>query len=425
MITANIQRRGGDNKALYGETDRRENLYAIDRTKEDPAFVDLLNQQACSVACMTLKQFLIKEGDGTRYRWRQEIISTLGQRKNLADGEAFSDEPVLGYGTAWLFSEQAVLTAAHCVCLEDSNELDRPRIRKTRLVFNVRMVQKGECKTTSEKNEVYKVEQVTLHNFSRSPQPEGWNDWAILKLDRKVEGRIPLKINFGDIVNGTRLYMMGHPNGIPLKRAKDAQLTKTLQTVGYFDCNVDAFAGNSGSPVFNEETNEVVGMLCAGKPDYDLDLIQSKPGQMKYKVHYVTPEERLLGDEKCQKMSPLDLVKNYINQELKIAEAVEGLNLKGICQNTGCSTFQLEFFINKKFGEFDLGREMVEHDCPYCGRLALLVSIISLKSCVFSYQAVNEEGEPLMVENEKEEAEVSMDLSDWKFCRIKVDSIIL
>jgi subtilisin-like proprotein convertase family protein len=97
------------------------------------------------------------------------------------------------------------------------------------------------------------------------------NDLAIIKLDRSVEDREPLKIRTeGEIELGTPLVVIGHPSGLPTKIA-DSAFVRNNENPNYFVTNLDTFAGNSGSAVFNAETFEVEGILVRGETDYIFD----------------------------------------------------------------------------------------------------------------------------------------------------------
>jgi V8-like Glu-specific endopeptidase len=97
-------------------------------------------------------------------------------------------------------------------------------------------------------------------------------DWAIVKLDRNVEGRQPLSIRReGQIQDNQAVYVIGHPRGLPQKYAGNASV-RNNQATTHFVANLDVFGGNSGSPVFNDSTHEVEGILVRG----DLDFVRVK-----------------------------------------------------------------------------------------------------------------------------------------------------
>ncbi len=67
-----------------------------------------------------------------------------------------------------------------------------------------------------------------------------------------------------------KLYVIGHPSGLPTKVADGAQVCTQKGT--HFSANLDTYGGNSGSAVFNAKTNEVVGILVRGANDYTYDM---------------------------------------------------------------------------------------------------------------------------------------------------------
>jgi len=95
---------------------------------------------------------------------------------------------------------------------------------------------------------------------------------AIVKLDRPVVGRKPAKVttrsSSGDIKN-TEVYIIGHPCGLPLKVARDPKSVVSKVYDVTFQARLDAFGGNSGSPVFNSSTHCVEGILVQGKVDFE------------------------------------------------------------------------------------------------------------------------------------------------------------
>jgi len=68
------------------------------------------------------------------------------------------------------------------------------------------------------------------------------------------------RIGRDDIGFGTEVYMIGHPSGLPQKVAVNASV-RSLEGAAYFYTSLDAFQGNSGSPVFDRNTGEVIGIL--------------------------------------------------------------------------------------------------------------------------------------------------------------------
>ena len=63
------------------------------------------------------------------------------------------------------------------------------------------------------------------------------------------------------------LIMIGHPSGLPQKIAGGARVRDNSPS-SHFVANTDSYGGNSGSPIFNEATHEVEGILVRGVTDY-------------------------------------------------------------------------------------------------------------------------------------------------------------
>lgn len=92
----------------------------------------------------------------------------------------------------------------------------------------------------------------------------GSQDFALVRLEKEVKGRKPLKLATEAPGMYERVSMLGHPMGLPMKYTDNAEVF-SVENDRSFLTNLDAFSGNSGSPVFNER-NEVVGVLVAGNP---------------------------------------------------------------------------------------------------------------------------------------------------------------
>ena len=132
-----------------------------------------------------------------------------------------------------------------------------------------------------------------------------FEDYAIIKLDRPVTGVKPLRFRKkGKVRSGAKLYVIGHPDGIPMKVTDGAKVRSFIKLnlsmpedfffekhdfydnrSDVFVANLDMFAGNSGSPVFNARTGLVEGILVEGEDDYkfDANLGCMRPNQINNK----------------------------------------------------------------------------------------------------------------------------------------------
>jgi hypothetical protein len=191
-------------------------------------------------------------------------IPTL-EAKNLARGVAsISGRPersvhARGYCTAFLIAPDRALTAGHCV-----NKEDYP-IKVLR--FGDHIIAAGRVPSGS--LESFDIEDVEVWDYM--------HDLAIVKIKPNPGGRLPgaiypvLALSSQHMVAGAAIYMLGHPGSDYLKFAPCRVVKETYHNVKYgkvsFGVDCDAFGGNSGSPIVDARTNQVVGFLWGGQQD--------------------------------------------------------------------------------------------------------------------------------------------------------------
>lgn len=100
-------------------------------------------------------------------------------------------------------------------------------------------------------------------------------DWAIVRLDRAVKDRPALAVNTGaGVKKDDEIFMIGHPMGLPAKVAGGEKVLAVDKTA--FHSHLDAYSGNSGSPVFNSKTNLIEGVLYRGAPDASRKALEAR-----------------------------------------------------------------------------------------------------------------------------------------------------
>lgn len=182
--------------ALYSSSDHRYNLFEVD-------VPDIVKQQAKAVACLIKRDELHRISEGV-YKFKKPSTLADYHEFPLAEDLKFRNEPVIGFGTAFLVAPNLVLTAAHCIT-DKYGKLDKDLISKTRLVFNLQLKPSG--RLPSFLDEVFRY---NSHNILWSDRNKN-EDWALLELDREVKGVTPIEIDFSPIQPKSEVYMLGHP----------------------------------------------------------------------------------------------------------------------------------------------------------------------------------------------------------------------
>jgi len=182
----------------------------------------------------------------------------LKDYKTMCANEKFVDQRLNADCTGFLIGEDIVATAGHCM-------KDKFDCEHFSWVFDYKLKGPDDKKY----HKVYPENVFTCKKILTSAYARGKDlDFAIVQLDRKVEGRTPLELRTeGRVKDGTNLAIIGHPSGLPLKFADGAEVIKNTSK-DFFSANLDSFQNNSGSPVFNQDTGVVEGILIRGDMDY-------------------------------------------------------------------------------------------------------------------------------------------------------------
>ncbi len=229
------------NKVVYGE-DNRLDYYQSTNT--------MYKELALSTAAMISNDNLSFNGDIV------EIEAPTLAGYGVCSSELFAAQMIPANCSGFLVGDDILVTAGHC--MQSSGDC-----RNSKWVFDFAVKYAGDDASMVETSSVYSCKKI----LSQSLDENTANDFAIIKLDRKVTGRAPLKFRTeGKLKTGTPLVVIGHPTGLPTKIAAGANV-RSINDV-FFTANLDTFGGNSGSAVFNGNTGEVEGILVRGDTDY-------------------------------------------------------------------------------------------------------------------------------------------------------------
>jgi V8-like Glu-specific endopeptidase len=264
--------------SVYGEDNRQE---VSEVSREHRKLAD-------STAALIVHSFMIKEGRSHRID-----APTLEQQDGVCATEKYRDQPAASVCSGTLIASDLMLTAAHCYT---SGQI----CQNASWVFGFHESKNGKYRINNK--DIYRCKEVVFRQFDIK---KGL-DFAVIKLDRKVKGRLPVTLREeGNAEINTRLVLIGHPRGLPTKIADDAWIT-SIKEENILMSNVDAYTGNSGSGVFNAERGFLEGVLSFGKEDYSENEVLTCFTSQIYRMHD--------GGEAVMKVEPVrEFLKSYKN----------------------------------------------------------------------------------------------------------------
>jgi V8-like Glu-specific endopeptidase len=185
------------------------------------------------------------------------VAQTNSSDRTLCNSEPLKNQEKGANCTVFLIGPKLFATAGHCMdCSSTFGDCLASTCAATRVVF-------GFTADAGGNNEVTTVPESEIYSCTSARGT--WDDialedFAIFEVDRIVTGHIPLLVRYSsNLAVGDDLLVTGHPDGLPLKLAANGEVKQDLGTVN-FGTSLDAFAGNSGSPVFNYISGVVEGI---------------------------------------------------------------------------------------------------------------------------------------------------------------------
>lgn len=182
----------------------------------------------------------------------------------LCPSVRFANHPSLAYScSGFLVAPDLIVTAGHCmVNTGESRHETETYCKAYSWLFDYN--ETSNVAEIEEKNH-YRCKEVI---FAIKDEQAPFRDFALVRLERPVTGRLPLKLSTSPLMPNETLSMIGHPMGTPAKLSRNAKILLNNPSRESFITTLDANAGNSGSAVFNSK-NEVVGILVGGTPSLD------------------------------------------------------------------------------------------------------------------------------------------------------------
>jgi hypothetical protein len=159
------------------------------------------------------------------------------------------------FGTSFLVAPNVVATNAHVA--------DVGPIADHRVIFTWAASREGISRRLFDRDEIYRTTRIRFRDAEA--------DWALVELDRPVVigGRPvqPLAVASRPPRAGTRLTMVGHPLGTT-KKFTTGSVRHVDGLPDWFESDLDAHEGASGSPVF-DSSGVVVGLIWAVQGESD------------------------------------------------------------------------------------------------------------------------------------------------------------
>jgi hypothetical protein len=211
-----------------------------------------LKERASSIVALVDRDFVEKLQDICNLKTKPFL---RGDSHPLCNGEKFRALSAAAFCTGFLASPTQIVTAGHCV--PSQAQLDR-----TYFVFGFTANEDQIVKTR------FILTDVLGGGVLEARREDSGGDFAIIRIAEQKPPRKPLQLANVTPPAGTRVYTLGHPQGLPLIHAGDAEIRPWTDPTAFFRANLDAYGGNSGSPVFDATTGRVIGVIAEGETDF-------------------------------------------------------------------------------------------------------------------------------------------------------------
>ncbi|MCR9139578.1 MAG: serine protease [Alphaproteobacteria bacterium] len=238
-------------------------IYGSDDRKDWHELGDAERLMAGSSVSLFASKDVVEESE-THVKLR---TTSLKEKVGLCvDGkEAFADQQSGAFCSGVLVASDKVLTAGHCL-RELSDNVRGYFADEISFVFGFHATQEQKNgRTRIPKTHVF----VGREALDGEKSADG-TDWGLVQLDRAVPedlARPVAKVSTETAERGQKVFVIGYPTGLPLKFARNAEIRDSSNEV-FFVANLDTYGGNSGSPVYDQEEQSLLGLLVRGDTDY-------------------------------------------------------------------------------------------------------------------------------------------------------------
>lgn len=233
---------------IYGENDLTDIQLVSDSE------IQLLGRSvAVQISNNSLDAFLI----GRFRTLTQSLVCT---------NEPFIEQPALGSCSGFLIANNKLLTALHCFSGNGCSQ--------HKWVFDFQVNPSSTSIESIPASNIYQCTKILVQSYQNNL------DYAIVELDRPVVGRTPLTLDAqSPLAENMPIFSIHSPRGLPLKVSRG--FIRDNSELNYFTSAIDLMRGSSGAPLFDANTNKVIGVVIQGDSDFEL---LDEPFCNRYKV---------------------------------------------------------------------------------------------------------------------------------------------
>lgn len=196
-----------------------------------------------------------------------------------AGSDRFFGFPTFPGATCFAIKPDIIVTAAHKI--REGTDITTKRL----LHGFERCAGSPAFRTTFSTDQIYTPVEVLYRSLTSNM------DIAIIRIAETLAPYQISNVSADDPHEGDPLYMIGHPLELPKILTDNGSVYDISPDRRLLRMKLDVFANNSGSPVFNARTNEIVGLTITGT-GADSELIRRWGGKQCYRVVYCNQYHR-------------------------------------------------------------------------------------------------------------------------------------